>query len=548
MLFDQFLVIDYGTRYIKGLLFKNILGTISVIRCETLKIVHLEDEEMDEYEYNVVRFIQSFFPEEFKFVTNVNLDRLYIRDLTIPLTNPKAVREIIPFEVENQLPFPSESMEVAGILSKIDSENSYVVTFNIEKNELERVINPYTKGEASLACLSVDSYCLSAMLFQEIELKKKSQQAIPTYIGQLDIGYENSFFNACQSGTLYHTRSFQTGAGDLVRFIQEELNLTEDSAEECMIYLSPYLLTISEALSENLELIWKKYKISTQNWKNISSFANDYAEKIVRETEKSIYSLIETEKPQELYLSGGGSKLVGLDNYIMRRLEIPVLRYSLPESIQEDVSFIQAYSTGLHYLGKVPQKIDYLKSDFARKIQKNVFRLGKFVPHLVLTGVALFILLFVFVFGIVIDRKKISQNRNILVEKYRNGFGEEPPDSQNIMPSAINKLKQEQKKTEIFRLFLNKMSVLDAIAEATEHFPDKETFQFQLTKIIFQDDELQIYGKVNEYAEIGTIEQALAKSTRFRDIKVLDKRMSPGINKFKVSFKIRMLINKPESD
>lgn len=543
MLFDQFLAIDYGTKFIKGVLFKNVLGTTSIIRVETLEIIKLEDEDMDDYEYNIIRFIQSFFPEEFKFLTNIGLDRLYIRDLIVPLTNEKAVREIIPFEVENKLPFPTESMEVLGVLSKIDEENSYVVTFNAEQKELERVMSPFVRGEARIACLSVDSYALSSLLNQQ----KESEQE-PEYIAQLDIGSEISLFNAVHKGKLYHTRSFQYGSNDLTHALQDELGIDEEKAEEIKLILSPFLLEEMETIPKELELFQKRYKITTASWKSIQKIIHNYSEKLIREIEKSIFSLLDSERPQAIYLSGGGGKLQGLGHFISKKLEIPLLEYNLPPELKSDLSFVQAYATGIHYSAKSSDKIDFLTTDFARKLNKNIFRLSNFLPHLILGGISLFVLLFVFIFGIIIDKRKISQNQEILIEKYKKGFGEEPLDAESVMSSAISKLKKEQKKTEIFRLFLNKESILDVLSEITEHYPDKDTFPFILDKFIFSGDEVQIYGRVNDFADIGTVESALGKSNKFKNVKVLNKRLITGVNKYKVSFKLRLDILSPESE
>jgi general secretion pathway protein L len=545
MIFDQFLAIDYGTKFIKGVLFKNVLGTMSIMRCETLEIIKLSDEEMDEYEYNIIRFIQSFFPEELKFVSNISLDRIYIRDLVIPLTNEKAVREIIPFEVENKLPFPTESMEVLGVLSRVDEENSFVVTFNIEQNELARVMNPFTRGEARIACLSVDAYVLTSLLSTYLQANPQSE-----YIAQLDIGAEISLFNASHKDKMYHTRSFNYGSEDLTVIIQDELKISNDDAEELKLHLSEYLLEDIEVFPAELEYYQRQYKISTSQWKSLQKQTHKYAEHIAIEIEKSIFSLLDSERPQVLLISGGGSKLMGLDHYLSKRLEIPISNYSLPPELNGDSSFVQAYSSGMHYAGKSNQKIDFLTTDFARKLNKNIFRLGNFLPHMVLSGISLFILLFVFIFGIIIDKRKISQNQAILVEKFKNGFGEEPISPDTVMTDAISKLKKEQNKTEIFRLFLNKESILDILSEITEKYPDKENFPFILDKFIFNGDrdEVIIDGRINDFADIGTVESALSNSGKFKNVKVTNKRLITGVNRFKVSFKLRMDIVNPDAE
>lgn len=543
MLFDQYLAIDYGTKNIKGILFQNSLGTVTVLRTETLPIVKFQEEEGDEYEYNIIRFIQSFFPEETKFLVNISLDRLFIRDLVIPLTNEKAVREIIPFEVENKLPFPTESMEVLGVLSKIDSENTYVVTFSTEQKEIQRVMGPFQRGDAVIASLSVDSYALSSLLTKAYKDTKPEQD----YLCQLDIGSESCIFNAIHQGKLYHTRSFHSGTQALTEMIAEELGLSTQDADEFKILFADCLLEETEVPPAKWEDYKKTYKLTTNQWKNLQKKIEKYIDKMIREIEKSIFSLLDTERPQGIYFSGGGSNLIGLPEKIANRLELPILRYNLPPEIP-DLSFVQCYATGIHYNLKATEKIDYLETPFAKRLNRSSFKIGNLLPHAILGGISLIILLCVFVFGIVIDKRKISQNYQVLAEKYKNGFGEEPPEPESILSSAQSKLKAEQKKTEIFRLFLNKESVLDLMADATEHFPDKDNFAFMFEQFTYDGSEVVIYGRVNEFGEIGTIETALGKSDKFKNIKVLNKRLITGVSKFKVSFRLRMEVVSPGSD
>ncbi|NCN09164.1 MAG: hypothetical protein GW938_04910 [Leptospira sp.] len=538
MLYDQYLAIDYGSKYIKGVLFKNVLGTITPIRFETLPKIHLKDEEGDEYEYNIIRFIQSFFPEESKFLVNISVDRLFIRDLIIPLTSEKAVKEIIPFEVENKLPFPTESMEVLGILSKIDIENSYVVTFNVQHNEIERVMSPFARGDARIDCLSVDSVVLASLF-------PRSNEKEPSFLGQIHIGYQICIFNAVHNNKLYHTRSFHYGTKQLIEIISDELNLDDDDAEEFLTLLSETLFENDE-YPESLEFYRKKYKISNSNWKSILAKVSDYIQVLANEIEKSIISLLDTERPSEIYISGGGSKFKGIDEKLTIALDVPVKKYDFLEVA--DGSYTLALATGYHYRLKSSDKIDFLETAFAKRLNKNSFKIANFLPHLIISGISCFILLTVFIFGIIIDKRKISQNQAILVEKYKKGFGEEAPDPDDVLFSAVKKLKSEQKKTEIFRLFLNKDSVLDTLVEISEIYPDKESFPFILDQFTFDGNEVQIFGRVNEFSEIGTVEQAFEKSSKFKNIKILNKRLLTGVTKYKIAFKIRLEVASPDSE
>ena len=112
------LVVDYGSTHIKGALVESSpLGGRRILRLETLPIVSLRtdgDNQAEEYEYNLVRFVQSFFPEEESFLLNLPMDRVYVRDIRVPVVTAKQIDEVMPFEVEPLLPVSLENAEVIG--------------------------------------------------------------------------------------------------------------------------------------------------------------------------------------------------------------------------------------------------------------------------------------------------------------------------------------------------------------------------------------------------------------------------------------------------
>ena len=70
------------------------------------------------------------------------------------------------------------------------------------------------------------------------------------------------------------------------------------------------------------------------------------------------------------------------------------------------------------------------------------------------------------------------------------------------MDAATAEVGKELKNTEIYRKFLNKPNVLDIILEITSHFPSKDATDFQLDQMTYDNDEIVINGKVNEFADI----------------------------------------------
>ncbi len=537
--FDQYLAIDYGSSFLKGVLFKKVLGKVTILRTESLPVVELDENEGDPFEYNIVRFIQSFFPEETRFLLNLGIHNLFVRDLTVPLTSEKAIWEVLPFEVENLVPYPMEELEVIGKTWRVGSENSEVISFNVHHSELNRALKPFAKGDLHLSCLSLDSFVLSSLITKYYNSLIHEKTII-----QLDIGGKYSILNILHEGKLRHTRQIYLGGEELTEEISKVLKTDLVRADEIKQNIDFSLFT-ENLFEESENKFLAKYSISQIQFRNIKKFILSKFDDLIHEMENSIFSLPESERPEMLYLSGGGSQFRGLAESIQTRLNLPVNRY---EALGiDDPSLVTAIATGIHFESK--SQVNFLGTGFAKRINTNRFKLSAFKPHLILVTISLLLLFGVFIIGMILDNRKIAANKKILIEKYKAGMGAEISEDEDVLEAASIKLKEERKKTEIYRLFLSKESILDLLNEATEQFPSSESLPFVLDNFTFEDNyEIQIYGRVNDFADIGTIQSALAKSEKFTNIQAQNKRLITGVTKYKVSFKIKMDIVIPKDD
>ncbi|GBF49079.1 actin-like ATPase [Leptospira ryugenii] len=536
--FDQYLAIDYGSTLLKGVLFKKVLGKVTILRTETLPVVHLDEAEGDPFEYNIVRFIQSFFPEENRFLINLGIHNLFVRDITVPLTNEKAIQEVLPFEIENLVPYPIEELEVIGKTWRVGKENSDVICFNVHHSELQRALRPFAKGDLQLSCLSLDSFVLSTLVSKHYNQLIKERSVM-----QIDIGGKFTILNIVSEGKLRHTRQIYIGGNEITEYISKLLGIDVSEAESIKQNIQFSIFSDSEEIAK-IQSFCSKYGISSSQFKSLKQTILSKLDSLMNQIENSIFSLSEMDRPSLVLLSGGGSLFWGQLEWMQQRFNLPVSRYDFLGI--EDSTLVTAIATGIHYESR--SKVNFLSTNFAKRINSNRFRFSSFRPHFILVGISIILLLGVFVIGIVLDKRKINANKKILLEKYRNGMGGDIAEDEDVIRVASDRLKAEKKKTEIYRLFLSKESILDLMNEATEQFPGNDALPFVLDQFNFEENEIQIYGRVNEFGEIGTIQAALEKSEKFTNVQVLNKRLITGVNKFKVSFKIKMDIVIPKDE
>jgi general secretion pathway protein L len=530
MYYTQYLAIDYGTTHIKGILFRQVLGSVTILRHESLQIVSLPEKQTDEYEYNIVRFIQSFFPEESNFLINIAMDNLFIRDLIVPLNSEKAIKEILPFEVENVVPFPIETMVVQGCIWWIGKEVSNVVAFSVHHDEVEKTFKPFMKNDIQLNCISTDAYSLSSAIRYH-----QTRSITEKVVGQLDIGGKLCIFNVNSGGLLSHSRFFSGGGYLITEKIAQLLKVDFNKAEEIKLAFNFSFEIVEEEFK--LEFLRQNH-LTPEQYDGIIQIIQDSFDQIAGEIIKSIYALTPINRPSIIYLSGGGSSFKDATKYLSSRIGTTVTGYTFLEL--EDPSFTTALGTGYHNRLKKSEKVDFLTPEFS-KLMKNTIRLDAFKPHLIIAGISLFILLTVFFVQMFVDTRKLNAYEEELREKYKQGFGVEAPEDEDVMSLAQSKVKDENKKSEIVRLFLNKENILELLLDLNQNFPAKD-FDFILDQFTLDGNIVSIYGRVNEFQDIGAVQSSLEKSQKFKNIKIVNKNLISGVTKFKVRFKIELEI------
>ncbi|EPG75722.1 type IV pilus assembly protein PilM [Leptospira fainei serovar Hurstbridge str. BUT 6] len=526
-LYEKFLTIDYGTCSIKGALFQRVMGNLTLLKAESMPISRMEEKE---YETNIQRFLNTYFPGESSLVLALSLDKLFIREISIPLTTEKAVREVIPYEVESRVPFPMETVEVLGSIWRIDQEKSDVITYTAHHAEFDTLADPFREGSTVFRGIFVDSICLGSLIAKHIG------KEIPfSNVAQIDIGGKTSLLNITKDGKIVHTRFLSLGGDTLTEEIAKALkiDLEKANALKTSLQFEPF-----HPPEDGLNLFAKEYRLKIADVKKAFSVVQEFFDRVAEEARRSFLSVGETERPEAIYISGEGSKIRDLDSFLGEKLSLQTRRYDFL-SVNPD---LYATCYGMAYQLTLPKKskVDFLETPYVKRLNKNLFDLSAFHPHLILAGISIALFLSVFFLGIISDKRKLAAANKILAEKVKASIGTTVPADADPLEYA-RKLKDEAKgRTELYRKYLSKPSILDVFYEISTKFPDPGLQAFQFHSLTYDNGHVSIQGRVNEYSEIGIIQRSLENSQMFKKITIEDNRINPGLKTYKVSFTIKM--------
>ncbi len=556
---EKYLVIDYGSTHIKGALLQSGgPGGFKILRLESLPIVSLPQAapvpagtsapessgsgeapvgELEEYEYNLIRYVQSFFPEEQNFLLNLPVDRLYVRDVTVPTTNPKQMGEIIPFEVEALLPVALEEAEVIGQPWESREEDSSVITFTARHESLEAAVRPVLRGDTSIRMLSVDAVGLAGLVRMLPAEQWKNQS-----VGQIDVGGRYTIFNVVRDGKLVFSRQLPYGGQDITDLIAEKLGLSTEEAERKKIELELNLGYDSKRAAKP-DVFFRRNRIEPKAYEALVAACRRGFDELTEEIERSVLAL-PCETPATFYVSGGAALMGGVREFLEDSLERRVIHYPLGLSSGQDMSlWATAIGTAEHYRAKPVDRLDFLESPFGATLRGGSFNLGIFSTPILFVSASVIIFLISLLMSIWQDRREIAkyEQQVIKIAEQIPGLGRKGSVEEYV--AAARRMCQE-------RLLSTEgqggARVLDILKSLTDLTPSRSELDFRFSSFQYDDKAVQViaqFAGANQAQSLNSaaqLEEKYKTSPLFSNVEVLRRNILPDKRSVRMTFKLTL--------
>ncbi len=573
-LFSQtYLVVDYGSTTIKGILYrKSPLGE-DVLRAELLAVIPLQKEleiasketnrllleqgaerggqkkadikeatpavpvstEEENYEYNLVRYIQSFFPGENNFIMNIPLEKTIVRDVTIPNIKGRQPAEIIPVEVESLLYLPLEEVEVIGQPWASDEEQLRVISFTVRHADLQKRVQPLLYAQSALQMLSVEAAGLAGF----IKLLGPQFYQGRT-VAQLDIGGEGTIFNVLEDGQLAFTRQIYIGGEEISAIIGRVLRLELPQAEQKKLELR---LDLNRQRGDKVsETFLKRNKIGKRDYLQILQESHEAIEQIGMEVSRSLIAL-PCRPPETFYLSGGGSLLKGVREILAAQLQQPLESYPADLNTNQPLElWITALGTGAHYLSGKNRRFDFLETPFGKMLRGGRLNLSAFIMPLLFVGLSITGLLIAFLFEIFHDRRQI--------EGYQDGILKiaETIPSLTAKDSTESILAEAEKicRRSLQNSQTSNISALEILKDISQTIPPSGEIELKFRRFRFDEAggaEMEV--EVANLSEANVVEQKLNENRRYSSIEVKSRKLLPP--KQQVRLRLQLTLQEDKS-
>lgn len=310
----KYLAIDLGTYSIKTMLVRLDRKQMTLLDSSEFILEDLKaemDPEGDDHSLKKV-LLQNIVPEDFdgKVIYQVPNQMVTSRHLELPVTQRKKVEMMIPFQLDELLPYPSHNAHYFS--QQIKKENNTSALVNVtKKSEFEEYFNYYEEVLPSVLTTELGTIHAHA---QNKELR--GPMAI------LDIGHRTSKCYIIYKGeVISHHFSFCAGAS-IDEVISETYNIPLKDAitykhQNCFLLTDGQYDEVSEDQKE-FALLMKKTMmplvLEVKRW--LLGFRVKYGMPV-----------------EQLLICGGSSNIHNINNFFAQKVEIPTDFTVLSESL-----------------------------------------------------------------------------------------------------------------------------------------------------------------------------------------------------------------------
>ncbi len=350
----KYLALDIGTYSIKTVLMKYDRRQLFILDTNEFVIEELRNELDPEGDIFTLQniLVENIIPKDFegKTIYQVPNQMITSRHLNLPVTQRKKVEMMIPFQLDEILPFPSFEAQYFSQHNKKESTTSVLVNVT-KRQELQTFFNQYDQSDALPTVLTSE-----LSVFHAQALNKN----IPGPIAILDIGHRTSKCYLIYEGEVVsHHFSFCAGAA-----IDEVISQTyQIPLKEAVIYKHQNCFLLTEG----------QYDGVTPEQREFALLMKKTLMPLVSEVKRWLLGFrVQYGLPIEsLYLSGGSTNIHNIANFFAQQVGIKTDFSTLSESLLDEGDRLSGKECSYYLSG-------LMASNLTEKVKPGNFLTGDF--------------------------------------------------------------------------------------------------------------------------------------------------------------------------
>lgn len=542
---QKILGLDIGSHSIKAALFETAFRTYNLTDLFQSAPLKLEEAPPEEHEVlvteSIIQLIQKNNIDTKNVVTALSGKFISNRMLRLPLP-PKQLPKVLPFEIENYIPFPLEDLILDHHIIQASKSETICLAAAAQKSIIQQHLTMLQKAGIDPTLVTFDSMALFN-LNQFI-----APQNVRTY-AIVDIGYQKSSVCIISDQKIALVRSLYSGGREIDETLRADLNLTLEQA--------------SEVKEKHGILETDKQPLKSSDLKKLSTSIKGVVNPLCQEIMQSFHLFRsqdwipeEAHKVEFVLFCGGTSLLRNLPEYFTQLTTIPSQRLYLLESQDPERAskpkeplFATAVGIGMKVAARqknaaMTESINFRKEDFS--FNKS---LGDFEDKILFFGKWIAVI-FVLAFLQLVIKNYGLRNENNMIEKTILAEVKKiaPEEKPNNAKSAIKKLEAKiqelEEKQEVLTSGLNKATALGILRQLSVLIPN--AIQIDASDISIERNKISIKGSTDSFASVDKIIASLQANPEFTRVEKGDIRETQDGSK--KSFQITVLMGELAKD
>lgn len=458
----------------------------------------------------VIQFLKDNFPECPAVYLSTPWGGEFSREFVLPFLEKKKIKDVIPFELEGQLPYdPAEYVYDTMQWPNIEEKQTHVVAIGA----LRKTIVPWLTElrDAGIVVRGVYSLLDSQM---QVILACGEKDGLFLHLSR-----ERLTLLVLSGGRPRIFRSLPFGYTELLQRLSTQWKMSKQETE-ALVHRLP---DINEADADFLK---KNFDLSKSNITILEKETEAFRKKLATELNLSLtsISLPLQDLENQFYLVQDN------DSDYLRGL----LNSSMPDLNAKTLVMEQTIFKGLHpgYLicagGGLSQTssrgIKLLQGDLKKLTAERQQRFN--LTPLIIVGAAIIGFALSFFLDYKVRDHDFQVSRQMQEKVFQQFFGVKPDVNRKPSAQALEILKKEKKKTEIFRKFFNVPRLSTLLVTVNNALASETTFE--MDSINWDTRVLEIQASTESFTDLSRIKDLLKNTKIFSEVISSREKAMPG--------------------
>ena len=436
-------------------------------------------------------------------------NKLASRVITFPFGGTKKVTQAVPFELETFIPFDLDEVVWDFSILKQSKEFSKVLVAYAQKKDVQLLLSMLDGIGINPRKICAEGIELSHLMNLGL-VPPEGGYAI------VDIGHTKSVITVCHGTELGHSRSILVAGKAITEAIAAKLSVPYEEAERLKIELGQILVGGEDELDETTQ--------------QVSSAIKEVIDDLVLHLRQTLFSYRETEDvpPQGIYLSGGTSRLPGLDRYLSDVLRLNVtyldcteMQFSKLERSGAHRHVIpNALSLALRGVAGGGVTVDFRKDEFS--FTGDVEQMGGgFKKIAVVVGLLIFLALISFswrYYGLKKRLNAVNREAGEIVKQILPDIPKRMMKSPKQILAYIKSKESEMNEKSVALENLLGVSPLNILREISKDLPSRDKLIIDVEALSIAPPRIVMRGRTDSFESVDRIKKSLEKIKYFENV------------------------------